>query len=61
MERLGVVPEEAIAVEDSTVGILAAHRAGLRVYALKPYLPQDQSLAVMALEELQELTQYLPE
>lgn len=61
MERLGVVPEEAIAVEDSTVGILAAHRAGLRVYALEPYLPQDQSLAVMVLAELQELTQYLPE
>ena len=61
MKCLGVAPEEAVAVEDSTVGILAAHRAGLRVYAMKPYLPQDQSLAVMVLAELRELTRYLPE
>lgn len=33
-QLLGVEPEECVAVEDSTVGITAAHRAGVRVIAL---------------------------
>lgn len=34
-QLLGVAPEECIAIEDSTVGITAAHRAGVRVVALR--------------------------
>ena len=34
-ELLGVRPEECTAIEDSTVGITAAHRAGVRVIALR--------------------------
>ena len=52
---LGVCPEECIAIEDSTVGITAAHRAGVKVIALKDdRFDFDRSLAdgeIAALEE----------
>lgn len=59
MARLGVTPARAVAVEDSTVGIRAARAAGLRVYALRPYLPQDQSEATAILEQLADLPRFL--
>ena len=47
MELLGVGPAQTVVVEDSPVGILAAHRAGALVCAMP--LPEgvelDQSLA----------------
>ena len=45
-ELLGVLPEECIAIEDSTVGITAAHRAGVKVIALRDdRFDFDRSLA----------------
>lgn len=50
---LGVLPEECLAIEDSTVGITAAHRAGVRVVALKDErFGFDRSLADGEIEEL---------
>ena len=55
-ELLGVLPEECVAVEDSTVGITAAHRAGVKVIALRDdRFDFDRSLAdgeIRALEEI---------
>ena len=46
--RLGVEPTECVAVEDSTNGILSAHRAGLKVVAIPPHFhpPGPEALAV---------------
>ena len=37
-QLLGALPKECIAIEDSTVGITAAHRAGVKVIALRDAL-----------------------
>jgi len=42
LEQLGVRPEEAVAVEDSDVGIAAAKAAGLRCFAVTGTLPPDR-------------------
>lgn len=43
---LGVKPEECLAVEDSTIGITAAHRAGMKIAAMiDERYGFDQSLA----------------
>lgn len=54
MELLDVLPEEAVVVEDSPVGILAAHRAGALVCAmpLPVGVELDQSLADVRLASL---------
>lgn len=45
-EKLGVLEPECLAVEDSTIGITAAYRAGMKVAALRDDRFQfDQSLA----------------
>lgn len=52
---LGVRTEECLAIEDSTVGITAAHRAGVAVVALKDErFPFDRSLADGEIGELGE-------
>ncbi len=52
-ELLGVRPDECIAIEDSTVGITAAHRAGATVVPLKDdRFGFDRSLADGEIEEL---------
>lgn len=56
IETLGVLPEEALAVEDSVLGIRAAKLAGLTVIALEPkdyYM--DQSEADYKIDDLIEL------
>ena len=54
-QLLGALPKECIAIEDSTVGITAAHRAGVKVIALRDdRFDFDRSLAdgeIGALEE----------
>ena len=54
-QLLGALPKECIAIEDSTVGITAAHRAGVMVIALRDdRFDFDRSLAdgeIGALEE----------
>lgn len=54
-QLLGAFPKECIAIEDSTVGITAAHRAGVKVIALRDdRFDFDRSLAdgeIGALEE----------
>lgn len=52
---LGVSPGECVAIEDSTVGITAAHRAGVKVIALKDdRFDFDRSLADGEMESLGE-------
>ena len=54
-QLLGALPKECIAIEDSTVGITAVHRAGVKVIALRDdRFDFDRSLAdgeIGALEE----------
>ena len=54
LEKLGVQPEDAIVLEDSYNGILAAHRAGIRAIAIPNPVTkfQDFSLASDVLESL---------
>lgn len=57
---LGVKEEECMVLEDSTVGILAAYDAGMRVIALKDErFSFDQSLAYDQIENLKELRKCL--
>lgn len=52
-QLLGVAPEECIAIEDSTVGITAAHRAGVKVVALRDdRFGFDRQLADAEIESL---------
>lgn len=54
-ELLGVLPEKCVAIEDSTVGIEAAYRAGMQVVALKDdRFGFDRSLANAEIENLGE-------
>ena len=59
-ERLGVKPEECLAVEDSTFGVLAGHRAGMTVAALKDdRFHFDQSPADYRMDRLTEILDIL--
>lgn len=52
---LGVEPKDCVAVEDSTVGITAAHRAGIKVIALKDdRFDFDRNLADAEIDDLGE-------
>lgn len=57
MQALDLRPEQALAVEDSPAGILAARRAGLRVLALRPRHgePLDQSGADKVIHRLEQV------
>ena len=58
-EMLEVLPEECVAIEDSTVGITAAHRAGMTVVALKDErFGFDRSLADVEIERLFDVIAY---
>jgi len=58
--RLGVVPQECVAIEDSHSGIASARAAGMRVVAIPnpTYPPGDEALAAadVALESIEQLT-----
>lgn len=55
-EKLGVKPEECLVIEDSTVGITAGHRAGMKVAALiDERFGFDRSLADYEIRELSEI------
>lgn len=55
-EQLGVKPEECLVIEDSTVGITAASRAGMHVAALVDQrFDFDRSLAEFELEGLRDI------
>jgi sugar-phosphatase len=45
-QRLGIDPSRCVVFEDSTKGIEAAHRAGMRVVAVLTALEQSQALAL---------------
>lgn len=57
LERAGITPDEAIAVEDSERGVLSAIRAGLRVAAIPRgiSLCGDFSAATWRLQDIREL------
>ena len=58
--KLGVKPEECLAVEDSTFGVLAGHRAGMTVAALQDDRFQfDQSPADYRMDRLTEVLEIL--
>ncbi len=58
--RLGVDPQECLAVEDSTFGVLAGHRAGMTVAALKDErFAFDQSPADYRMDRLTEVPEIL--
>jgi HAD superfamily hydrolase (TIGR01509 family) len=54
LERLAIKPQEALALEDSRIGLLAAHRAGIRcVVTPTPYsAEEDFSEAAVRLDDL---------
>lgn len=55
--QLGIPEEQCLAIEDSTFGVTAAHRAGMKIAALKdPRFQFDQSLADFRMETLSEIT-----
>ena len=59
-KTLGVPEEECFVIEDSTVGIEAAKRAGMTVAALKDdRFGFDQSLADIHVERIDEILSYL--
>lgn len=59
-ELLGVEPKDCVAIEDSTVGITAGHRAGFRVIALKDdRFGFDRSLADVEVAGLGEVIEKL--
>lgn len=62
MEAIGLSAETSVAVEDSTMGITAAKRAGLFVFALRPRHDEaiDQQDADVRLNRLRDLLDYLP-
>lgn len=59
-KTLGIPEENCLAVEDSTVGIEAAYRAGMKVAALRDdRFGFDQSKADYQMDSLSELLQYV--
>ncbi|HEX2767609.1 MAG TPA: HAD family phosphatase [Candidatus Limnocylindria bacterium] len=54
-ERLGVAPEEALALEDSPSGVAAAKAAGLTCIAVPQFAETDVSAADRVVESLEEL------
>ncbi len=59
-QRLGVSPQECLVIEDSTVGIEAAHQAGATVAALVDLrFPFDRSHADLEIESIAEIIRML--
>ncbi len=54
-ERLGVAPQEALALEDSPSGVAAAKAAGLTCIAVPQFAETDVSAADRVVESLEEL------
>lgn len=59
-EKLGVKPEEAMVLEDSPNGILAAHRAGMLPVMIPDLLPPDEELQKLLYRRLERLDQVIP-
>ena len=57
-ERLGVPPEDAIALEDSASGIAAAKAAGLTCIAVPQYAETDVSAADRVIDSLEKLLNF---
>lgn len=57
LENLGVAPQNALVLEDSNNGVVASHRAGIRVVAVpnEVTLGQDFSLATAVIPSLEAL------
>lgn len=61
-KALGVKEEDCFVLEDSTVGIMAAHQAGMNVAALiDDRFGFDRKLADYEVKHIQDILQYLPE
>jgi HAD superfamily hydrolase (TIGR01509 family) len=54
-ERLGVAPEDALALEDTTSGIVAAKAAGMTCIAVPQFAETDVSAADRVIQSLEEL------
>ncbi|MBS0522539.1 MAG: HAD family phosphatase [Proteobacteria bacterium] len=57
--RLGVAPRHCVAVEDSSVGILAAHAAGMRVVMVVDILPPTDEARARCFHVAQDLHEVL--
>ncbi|MFP7333130.1 HAD family phosphatase [Shouchella clausii] len=56
-KRLGHAPAQCIVIEDSTNGLLAATRAGMKKVGVKhPSIPMDLSLADITIDSLEQLS-----
>ncbi|XOQ15510.1 MAG: HAD family phosphatase [Shouchella clausii] len=56
-KRLGQAPAQCIVIEDSTNGLLAATRAGMKKVGVKhPSIPMDLSLADVTIDSLEQLS-----
>lgn len=59
-EKLNVIPTECLVIEDSTIGITAAHRAGMKIAAiLDDRYGFDQSLADYKLTQVKDVLEVL--
>jgi beta-phosphoglucomutase-like phosphatase (HAD superfamily) len=54
-QRLGVAPDETLALEDSPTGVAAAKAAGLDCIAVPQYAETDVSAADRIIDSLEEL------
>jgi HAD superfamily hydrolase (TIGR01509 family) len=57
-ERLGLAPEQVLALEDSSAGVASAKAAGLSVIAVPQFAETDVAAADRIIDSLEEL---LPE
>lgn len=58
-EKMGVQPGEAMVLEDSPNGILAAHRAGMLPVMIPDLLPPDEELEKLLYRRLERLDQVI--
>lgn len=54
-ELLRVFPDECLAIEDSSIGILSAHRAGLKPVMIPDIIPADKDIKELLFAELNSL------
>jgi HAD superfamily hydrolase (TIGR01509 family) len=58
-KRLGVAPERCVAFEDSSIGIIAAHAAGMRAVMVLDILPPTEEARAKSLHVVQDLHEVL--
>jgi beta-phosphoglucomutase-like phosphatase (HAD superfamily) len=57
--RLGMAPERCVAFEDSSIGIIAAHAAGMRAIMVLDILPPTEEARAKSLHIAEDLHEVL--